>query len=111
MHLVTPELDRGPLVSYCTYPLTGESFIELRQQIKGKTIDEIKNQEGETNKLFKLIRSHGLQREFPLIIATVQAFSRGDIKVMNKKVIEGSGKIIRGYNLTARIENMIKKAR
>jgi len=110
MHLVTPQLDRGPLVSYCTYPLTGGSFSELWQQANDKTIDEIKDQEGEANELFNLIRSHGLRREFPLIISTLQAFSRGDIKVIDKKVIDRSGKLIQGYNLTARIENMIKKA-
>jgi phosphoribosylglycinamide formyltransferase-1 len=111
IHLVTPELDRGPLVSYCTYPLIGEYFNELWQHVKDKTIDEIIIQEGEANKLFRLIRRHGLQREFPLIVSTIQAFSRGDVKIIEKKVVDRDDKLLQGYNLTAKIEDMIKQIR
>jgi phosphoribosylglycinamide formyltransferase 1 len=108
MHLVTPELDRGPIVSYCTFPIIGEPFDIYWSEIKGKNISEIKKVQGEENKLFKIIREHGLKREFPLIQATMQAFSSGKVTIFNSEVIDADGKDINGYNLTNEIENLLK---
>ncbi len=47
MHLVTPELDKGPVVSYCTFPITGTAFDSYRQHLNGQDISEIKNLQGE----------------------------------------------------------------
>jgi phosphoribosylglycinamide formyltransferase-1 len=111
MHLVTPQLDKGPPVAYCTFPVRGKPFDKYWQEIKGYPIEEIKKQ-GENNPLFKLIRSYGLTREFPLIIATIKAFSRGKIKITrDKKVADSQGKLIKGYNLTDEINEQIKTER
>ena len=34
MHLVTPELDKGPPVAYCTFPISGEPFDRYWQEIE-----------------------------------------------------------------------------
>lgn len=47
MHLVTPELDKGPVVTYCTFSLRGKPFDELWEQVKGRSIREIQRTEGE----------------------------------------------------------------
>jgi phosphoribosylglycinamide formyltransferase-1 len=108
IHLVTPELDKGPPVTYCTYSIRGEPFDRYWQEIQGKSIEEIKR-EGEDNRLFRLIRQYGLAREFPLIIATLKAFSRGEVKInSNKKVINAEGKPIKGYNMTDEINELIR---
>ena len=39
MHLVTPELDKGPPVTYCTFPIRGEPFDKYWDEIKGHNID------------------------------------------------------------------------
>jgi len=109
MHLVTPELDKGPPVTYCTFPIRGEPFDRYWQEIKGHPLEQIKKQ-GENNPLFKLIRQHGLAREFPLIISTLKAFSRGKIKIMAGKVIDSEGRPINGYNLTDEINKIVKEA-
>jgi folate-dependent phosphoribosylglycinamide formyltransferase PurN len=104
MHLVTPELDKGPPVAYCTFPIRGEPFDRYWQEIEGKPLEEIKREQGENNPLFKIIRKHGLAREFPLIIATIKAFSQSKIKISNeKKIIDAEGKPIKGYNMTDEI--------
>ena len=108
MHLVTPELDRGPVVSYCTFPITGTLFDKYWQQIKGIDINEIKRRRGENSTLFKLIREHGLKREFPLILATMEAFSQGKFRIIDGKVIDSQGKAIIGYNLTDEIGKLVK---
>jgi hypothetical protein len=108
MHLVTPELDRGPVVSYYTFPLTGRPFDSYWRQIRGQSISEIKAKQGENNPLFKLIRKHGLSREFPLIISTMKAFSQGKVKIINGRVTDSNGKPVMGYNLTDEIDKLVK---
>jgi folate-dependent phosphoribosylglycinamide formyltransferase PurN len=110
MHLVTPELDEGPPVTYCTFSLRGELFDRYWKDIEGKSIAEIKANEGEKNALFLLIRKHGLAREFPLIIATVKALSEGKVRIQGGMAVDGAGKAIEGYNLTDEIEQKVKEA-
>ncbi len=108
MHLVTPELDKGPVVTYGTFPIRGEPFEQYWEEIKGKPLAQIKKEQGEDNALFKLIRQHGAARELPLIIATIQAFSQGKIKITaDKRVVDAEGRPIKGYNLTEEINKKV----
>lgn len=104
MHLVTPELDRGPVVTYCTFPIRGVSFDPLWQQLDSHPIDEAKKTEGEENALFKLIRAEGVKREIPLILTTIKAFSEGRVEIEGSRVFDASGCEVKGYDLTQEIE-------
>jgi len=111
MHLVTPELDKGPPVTYCTFPIRGKPFDRYWGEIKGHTVEAIKREQGEDNHLFRLIRQHGLAREFPLIISTIKAFSEGKIGVNSEKqVVDAEGKLIKGYNLTNEVNQRVARA-
>jgi phosphoribosylglycinamide formyltransferase-1 len=107
-HLVTPELDEGPTATFCTFPIRGKSFDSYWREIEGKPISEIKKTQGENNPLFKAIRRHGLAREFPLIIATLKAFSQGKFRIEKKRVVGADGRLIKGYNLTEEIDKLLK---
>ncbi len=109
MHLVTPELDKGPSVTYCTFPIRGKPFDRYWDEIERRPLGEIKRGEGENNPLFKLIRKQGLAREFPLIISTLKAFSQGKVKIMAGKVVDAEGKAIKGYNMTDEIDKLVKE--
>ncbi len=107
MHLVTPELDKGPPITYATFPIRGKSFDKYWSEIEGRPLEEIKK-EGEANPLFKLIRKHELAREFRLIISTLKAFSQGKVKITaDKKVTDFKGRPIKGYNLTDEIDKLV----
>lgn len=108
MHRVTPRLDEGPPVTYCNFSIRGEPFDRYRDEIKGRSIVAVKEQEGEINPLFREIRRHGLAREFPLIIATIKAFSEGRIRIAGERVIDSDGKPIMGYNLSEEIDKRVK---
>ena len=108
MHLVTPQLDEGPAVTYCTFSIRGEPFDRYWDEIKGRSIADVKKQEGDRNSIFREIRRHGLAREFPLIIATIKAFSEGRVRIAGGSVVDSSGKAIDAYNLTEDIDNKIK---
>ena len=108
MHLVTPELDKGPPVTYCTFPIRGEPFNRYWEEIGGHSVEQIKRSQGENNRLFKLIRQYGLAREFPLIISTLKAFSQSKVRITaDKKPVDAEGKPINGYNLTDEINELV----
>lgn len=108
MHRVIPQLDEGPPVAYCTFSLRGQPFDRYWDEIKGRSISEVKKQEGERNPLFREIRRHGLAREFPLIIATIKAFSEGKVRIAGGNVVNSDGKPINEYNLSDEIGEKVK---
>lgn len=107
MHLVTPELDEGPPVSYCVFSIRGQPFDKYWRELEGKPLEDIRATEGEEFELFKLIRWHGLKRELPLIVSTVKAFSEGRVKVEEGRIIDTCGESIQGYDLTAEIDILV----
>ena len=108
MHLVTPELDRGPVITYCAFPIRGEPFDKYWRKIGGRSVVEIIKDQGENNRLFQLIRKHGLAREFPLIVSTLKAFSQGEIKIEADRIFDCRGKPISAYDLSAEVDRMVK---
>jgi len=97
MHLVTPELDRGPVISYCLFSIKDEPFAGYWRR-------------DNKDMLFRLIRQHELAREFPLIILTLQVLSRGEIDIKDGRVIDAQGKLISGYNLSGKVDKEVKKS-
>ena len=108
MHLVTPKLDEGPPVTYCTFSIRGEPFGRYWKEIEGIPIAEVRARDGERNALFRQIRRHGLAREFPLIVATLKVFSEGKVRIEGGMVVDSAGKAIEGYNLTKEIDAKVK---
>ncbi len=109
MHLVTPQLDKGPVTTYCTFSLRGQPYDRLWQDLGNKSIANIQRDQGEDHPLFRLIRQQGVAREQPLIVATLQAFSEGRIKVQQEQVLNAQGKPVFGYDLTREIEDKINR--
>ena len=108
MHLVTPELDKGPPVTYCTFPIRGEPFDRYWRELE-KLPSNSPNRHDEKNSLFRLIRKQGLAREFPLIISTLKAFSEGRIEITaDRKIVDSQGKPAGGYNLTDEINEAVQ---
>lgn len=109
MHLVTPELDKGPAVTYCTFPIRGEPFDKYWDEIRGQSLEQVKKGQGENNNLFRRIRKHGYTRELPLIIATIKAFSQDKVRISpEKQVVDAEGKPIEGYNMTEEINKLVR---
>ena len=109
MHAVTSELDRGPVATYCKFPIVGEEFDPLWRQINGLALAELKAKYGDDLPLFKLIRDHGIARELPLIVTTVKAFAQGRVKIENGRVVDSQGKSIQGYDLSGEIEAIVRQ--
>lgn len=95
IHLVTPELDRGPVISYCSFPIKGDPFLQYWDN-------------SDAQALFHLIRQHELAREFPLIILTLRAISQGEISIKGNKVVDARGRSIGGQNLSMAVDKAAK---
>jgi phosphoribosylglycinamide formyltransferase-1 len=96
MHLATEELDRGPALTYCSFPMRGGAFDELWHQIDGRLLEDLKANEGESLPLFQLIREEGVRRERPLLLETLKAFAAGDILVEGRRALDRQGRGMTG---------------
>lgn len=109
MHVAIPELDAGPTATYCTFHIRGPVFDPLWREFEGTTVEQVKASQGVENGLFKTIRAHGVVRETPLIVATLQAFSRGEVRITDdRQVVDAAGRVIPGYDLTPQIDAMVR---
>jgi phosphoribosylglycinamide formyltransferase-1 len=105
MHLVTPELDKGPAVTYCSFPIQGDTWDLLWKQfeheLQRSSLEEIKESFGESQPLFARIRDDGVKRELPLIVQTIRLLAAGDISIKDSQLYDRAGSKLAGpYDLT-----------
>lgn len=82
VHIMVPEMDAGPVLTYCRYSLKGPQFDEGWADLQSRGIDEVREQEGEDHTLFKAIRAANLVRERPFLVETVKAITESRIDLM-----------------------------
>ena len=61
IHLATEDLDRGPVLTYYTFPIRGGTYDALRRQVEGRSTEDLKADDGEDLPLLQLIRAGGRQ--------------------------------------------------
>ena len=91
IHLATEELDRGPVISYCTAPICGPDFDEAWGALEGLALDEAQATQGEDLPLFQQIRRAEYIREPYLVLETLRAVSEGRVVVKGGQVLTASG--------------------
>ena len=89
---VTRDLDEGPRITYCSFPIHGEEYQTAWKQIDNRSIIELQKEHGESLPLFQLIRQAGIKREQPLLTQTLAAFSKGKIKFKSGKLVDKKDK-------------------
>ena len=90
VHVATEELDAGPVLTYCSYPIRGGGFDRLWQVAEGRSVEELRA-EGEEQPLFGKIRQEGLRRERPLLLETLRAISDGRLRISRGRVFNAEG--------------------
>lgn len=91
IHLATEDLDRGPLVSYCTVPITGPAFDVAWRELDGKDLVEMRAAHGEKLSLFQQIREAQYRREPYLILETLRAVADGRVIIRDGVVLHPRG--------------------
>lgn len=79
MHIATPELDRGPVATYCSFSVRGSEFDPYWEDAKSSDIGQMRREEDEHLPLFAAIREAGLKRERPLVVETLKAVADREI--------------------------------
>ncbi|MCS7206469.1 MAG: hypothetical protein NZ951_00795 [Dehalococcoidia bacterium] len=91
VHLATEEVDRGPVVTVVRFPIQGGRFAPLWEQVRGLTVEEMRQRWGEALPLFQAIRQEGVRRERPLLVETLRAFAEGRIRLVNGRPVRANG--------------------
>lgn len=91
VHLATEELDRGPVVSFVTFPIRGAGFDDLWAEAETTPVSELQSKHGEDFPLLQAIRRQGVLRERPLLLETLKALAAGRIRVEGGKVVDARG--------------------
>ena len=99
MHLATPVLDEGPVVTYCMYPIRGPAFDEAWREAGGAR--------DESSPLFQAIRAAGVAREVPLVIETLRTLASEHVRIQGKRVVDANGAEITGCDLSTEIEAVL----
>ena len=111
VHLVTEEVDRGPMVSYVSIPIKGAAFDAGWRDLRGRSIGKLKEAPGEDLPLFRLIREEGYRREPHLLAATLDAVARGRVRIGRGTVRNASGASTDGLCLNDKVEQALEAAR
>jgi len=110
VHLVTKDLDRGPVISYCRFPIRGEEWVPLWEQWKQDITPESSLEARERHPLFRKIRLDGEVRELPLLSGAIRELALGNIVIRNKQIWAGGSLQKEGVDLTAAIETIAAEA-
>ena len=81
VHIVTEDVDEGPVLSYCRFSTHDAELDPLWDTANGRAVDQIKEADGEQFPLFAGLRQKGLVRERPLLVETLKALADGRIEV------------------------------
>ncbi len=76
MNLVTGDVDRGPVLSFCRYGIKDDSNAALWAEVSGATAAVAEIQE---TPLFQDVRARGVRRERPFLVETLRAVAAGSL--------------------------------
>ena len=90
LHLAIAEVDAGPVVAYCRYPLRDAEFDRLWTELEGQ-VDELDDEALEAAALFAALRERGVRYESPLLLATIAELAAGRLRVSDGRVLGPDG--------------------
>jgi phosphoribosylglycinamide formyltransferase-1 len=110
VHLVTKTLDRGPVISYCRFPIRGEGWEHFWEQWRHDISPDTSREERERHPLFRKIREIGEVRELPLLSRAIRELAFGHIQIRGKTIWAYGKAQDRGVDLTHHIEECVRQS-
>ena len=92
----TMDWDQGPVISYCTFPITSPEFAPLWEELGNRSVDELKAAHWEDLPLFQRIRAEGIKREGLLVLETIRAIADGSVDMAQVKAREFTALCLNG---------------
>lgn len=109
IHLVTRELDRGPVISFCRFPIQGQEWSSLWESWDSDIGEDSSREARENHPLFRAIREYGEIRELPLLKSAIRELAYRNLTIRNKKIYAGGSLLENGVDLTPQIEQLMGK--
>ena len=103
MHLAIPEVDAGPVVAYCRYPLDDPELAPLWAEIEDRR-GVLSDEALEETALFAAIRARGVLRESPLLVAALGEFAAGRLRAEGGSVLDATGAVAAPADVTPIVE-------
>jgi phosphoribosylglycinamide formyltransferase-1 len=110
VHMVTKDLDRGPVISYCRFPIKGEGWDDLWRRWQTDIGADASRETRETHPLFRKIRLEGEVRELLLLRSAIRELSYGNITIRDRTIWAGGTLQEAGVELTETIEALVEGA-
>ena len=108
VQLSTAEVDKGPVIAWCRFPIRGREFDDLWNEIAGQSIDTLRQEHGEDHPLFTKIRQEGLRRESLTLVEALSQIADGNVKIDGGVVLDVSGQPLEnGLDITDKIEALL----
>lgn len=104
LHLAIPEVDMGPVVAYCRYPLHGAGLDGEWARLGKAALDD---DAVEASGLFAAIRRVGMVREAPLLLATLAEFAAGRRRTDGARILDAAGQPATAADLSAQVDALI----
>jgi len=112
MHVVTPELDEGPPLTYAEVELHGAKldplWDKLDRKLEKEALDSIIKAEGEEEPLFAAIRAAEFELEIPLLIMTLKELAAGRLTVEGTNIRFDGDAVTGGLRLTNEVQDFIR---
>ena len=87
MNIATGDLDRGPVVSFCGYPIRDTANEELWRAVADISATT-SQQDIESTELYADIRARGVAREQPFLVETLRAIATGRLEIPPQSPID-----------------------
>ena len=88
MNVVTGDVDRGPAVSFCRFPIRDAANEAAWEALSAAGIADVSLEEIVAMPLYADIRSRGVARERPFLVETVRAIAEGRLAVPPKTPLD-----------------------
>jgi phosphoribosylglycinamide formyltransferase-1 len=102
-HLAVPEVDAGPRVAYCRFPLRDPELEALREALP-EPPERLDDEALEATPLWDAVRARGMAREAPLLLATLAEFASGRRRVEGGRILDANEHPAPPADLTAHVD-------
>ena len=108
VQLSTTEVDKGPVVAWCRFPIRGPEFDGAWHEIAGQSVDILRQESGEDHPLFAAIRQEGLRREALTLVEALRQITDGNVQIDDGVVRGANGNPLEnGLDITDKIEGLL----
>ena len=103
MNVVTGNVDRGPALSFCRFPIRDELNEAAWEALSGSAIDAATMPEVMAMPLYADIRARGVARERPFLVETLRALADGELELSPRTPLDLTDAVERAVGSTSRV--------